>query len=56
MNRHLYGDMLPIKVTVPNYVVVKPGDLMLIARKGWIDLLLLIPERYPHYYSLQHLS
>jgi len=38
MNRHLYGDMLPINVTVPDYVVVKPGDLMLIARKGNIDL------------------
>jgi len=38
MNRHLYGDMMPISVTVPDCVLVKPGDLMIIARLGRHDI------------------
>ena len=34
MNRHLYGAMLPIQANVPDCVVVKPGDLMLVATGG----------------------
>jgi len=30
--------MLPINVTVPDCVTVKPGDLMIVAKSGWIDL------------------
>ncbi|MHA2069980.1 MAG: hypothetical protein ACXABY_36915 [Candidatus Thorarchaeota archaeon] len=30
-NRHLYGDTMPIQVTVPDCIRVEAGDLMLLA-------------------------
>lgn len=34
MNRHLYGDMLPVRADIPDSVVVGAGDLILLATNG----------------------
>ncbi len=38
MDRHLYGDMLPVRADVPDSVVVGPGDLMLLCEDIHKDL------------------
>ena len=39
MNRHIYGDMLPVRANVPDSIVVKPGDIMLLCEDIHKDLL-----------------
>ena len=38
MNRHLYGDALPVRANIPDCVAVEPGDLMFVCDSNHHDL------------------